>query len=380
VLAEDIRADADVPSFANSAMDGYAVIAADTSGATRDEPRKLTVLAEAPAGTVVSEKIVPGTAVRIMTGAPIPLGADAVVPFEETDEAAAGPEDTDSRDREVLIYRETKAGWNVRPAGDDVRQGELVMQAGRRVRPSELGMLAALGRAQVEVYRKARVAVITSGNELADVSERPGPGQIRDSNQYSLLGQVLSTGAEVSALNRVIDERGELERVLSNAVEISDMVIVSGGVSVGDYDFVKDTLAKLGDIRFWKVEIKPGKPLAYGDLMGKPLFGLPGNPVSSMVTFDVFVRPAIKRMMGLESVANMTVSGVVTQSVRHKIGRREFVRATTVWSDAGYAATPTGLQGSGKLSSMVNANSYIILPEETGDATAGETVRIMLFE
>ena len=370
VLAEDIHADEDLPPFNNSAMDGYAVIAEDTRGASKDNPRKLKVIAEAPAGTVVTQQIVPGTAVRIMTGAPVPDGADAVVMVEETE----------SRDSEVLIYRETKQGFNIRPSGEDVRRDELVIQAGKRIRPSEVGMLAALGKAEVTVFRKPRVAIITSGNELVDASEHPGPGQIRDSNQYSLFSQVLNVGAEVSVLNRVIDEKEEMERVLSSAVETSDLIIASGGVSVGDYDFVKETLAKLGDIRFWKVEIKPGKPTVYGSLKGKPLFGLPGNPVSSMVTFDLFVRPAIMRMMGIESAPYKMVSGAVTQDIRHKLGRREFIRATTTWSDDGYIAAPTGMQGSGRLSSMVNANSYIIVPEEMENVAAGENLQVILFE
>ena len=370
VLAEDIHADEDLPPFNNSAMDGYAVIADDTRGASKDNPRKLKVIAEAPAGTVVTQKIVPGTAVRIMTGAPVPDGADTVVMVE----------DTESRDGVVLIYHETRSGYNIRPAGEDVKRDELVMQTGKRIRPSEMGMLAALGKAEVTVFRKPRVAIITSGNELVDASEHPGPGQIRDSNQYSLFSQVLNVGAEVSVLNRVIDEKEEMERVLSSAVETSDLIIASGGVSVGDYDFVKETLAKLGDIRFWKVEIKPGKPTVYGSLKGKPLFGLPGNPVSSMVTFDLFVRPAIMRMMGIESAPYKMVSGAVTQDIRHKLGRREFIRATTTWSDDGYAVAPAGMQGSGRLSSMVNANSYIIVPEDMENVAAGEILQIMLFE
>lgn len=370
VLAEDIRADGDLPPFDNSAMDGYAVLAADTVGAAKDSSRELRVIAEAPAGVMVSEEVVPGTAVRIMTGAPVPRGADSVIMVE----------DTERHEGAVRILREVGQGWNVRPAGEDVSRGELVLRSGVRVRPAEMGMLAALGKAQVAVYTKPRVAVITSGNELVDVSESPGPGQIRNSNQYSLAGQVLHAGAEVSLTARVIDERDELERVLTSAAEVSDLIIVSGGVSVGDYDFVKETLAKLGEMRFWKVAVKPGKPLAYGRIGDVPLFGLPGNPVSSMVTFDLFVRPAIGRMMGLESEPYTTVSGSVTCDVRHKPGVREFVRATTIWENGRYVATPAGMQGSGRLSSMVGANSYIVIPEKAGDVASGQDLQIIFFE
>lgn len=370
VVAEDVRAAGDLPPFDNSAMDGYAVLAADTVGAEKDSPRELTVIAEAPAGVMVSEEVVSGTAVRIMTGAPVPTGADAVIMVEDTERSGDA----------VRILREVGRGWNVRPAGEDVTRGELVLRSGVHIRPAEMGMLAALGKPEVRVYRKPRVAVITSGNELVDVSESPGPGQIRNSNQYSLTGQALLAGAEVSLTARVIDERDELERVLSSASETSDLIIVSGGVSVGDYDFVKDTLAKLGEIRFWKVAVKPGKPLAYGHVGGVPLFGLPGNPVSSMVTFDIFVRPAIGRMMGLDSSPLRTVSASAACEIRHKPGVREFVRAMTVWENDRYVATPAGVQGSGRLSSMVNANSYIVIPEDRDNVAAGDTLQVMLFE
>lgn len=370
VLAEDVRADGDLPPFDNSAMDGYAVLVADTVGAGRDTPRELRVIAEAPAGVMVSEEVVPGTAVRIMTGAPVPRGADAVIMVEHTER----------HEKAVRILGEVGQGWNIRPAGEDVKRGELVLRSGIRIRPAEMGMLAALGKAEVTVYRKPRIAIITSGNELVDVSESPGPGQIRNSNQYSLTGQALRVVAEISLTARVVDERDELERVLTSAAAVSDLIIVSGGVSVGDYDFVKETLAKLGDMRFWKVAVKPGKPLAYGHIGGVPLFGLPGNPVSSMVTFDIFVRPAIGRMMGIESAPYHMVSGSLTCDIRHKPGVREFIRATTIWENGRYAATPAGMQGSGRLSSMVRANSYAVIPEDVGDVASGQDLQIIFFE
>jgi molybdopterin molybdotransferase len=287
-------------------------------------------------------------------------------------------EETERAGSDVQILKEFKAGFSIRPRGEDVKSGELVIRAGTRIGPAEMGMLASLGMPEVPVRRKPRAAVVTSGSELVDASQRPGPGQIRDSNRFSLLGQVLRAGGQAALFQRVVDERGELEEKLAFASQEADLIIVSGGVSVGDYDFVKDTLAKLGDIRFWRLKIKPGKPFVFGQINGKPLFGLPGNPVSSMVTFDLFVRPAILRMMGMSQVQHPVVSGRVSAELRHRPGVREFVRATTTWEAGGYVAVPTGIQGSGRLSSMLKANSYVVIPEDAKDIPAGAEVRIVL--
>jgi molybdenum cofactor synthesis domain-containing protein len=331
------------------------------------------VLSEEPAGIVVTEKVSPGTAVRISTGAAIPAGADAVVMVEHT--ALRQAQDAD---RDVLICCEAERGENTRPAGEDVKRGEVVLRSGVRIGPAEMGMLASLGRARVQVHKRPRVALITTGSEVVDVCDALGPGQIRDSNRYCLLGQALSCGATVSMLQRVSDDSGELERALTEAAETSDVIITAGGVSVGKYDLVRDTLAALGEVRFWRVAIKPGKPLAYGHIAGKPVFGLPGNPVSAMVTFDLFVRPALLRMSGAQNVSHATVSSIVQQDIGHDAGRREFVRAVTVWRDGGYVSTPTGNQGSGRLSSMLGANSYLVVPETRGDIRAGERLEVLL--
>lgn len=369
VLAEDVIANENLPPFDNSAMDGYAVIAEDTQGAGKDDPRKLSVIAEQPAGKVSAPPVTPGNAVRIMTGAPMPAGADAVVMVEHTE----------FRDGEVFIYRETTVGANVRRSGEDVKPGQLVLKIGQRIGPAHMGMLASLGHVQVAVSKKLRVAIITTGDELVDVGEHPGPGQIRNGNQYSILGEALGAGAEVSVFEHVGDRKEEIERVLKSAPTVSDLVIVCGGVSVGDYDYVKDIMANLGEMLFWKVAIKPGKPLAFGRIGGIPVFGLPGNPVSCLVTFDLFVRPAILRMTGCGSVDQTVVSGTVTEDVRHKPGPREFMRAVTVWRDGGYCARPIPKHGSGMLSSMVEANSYLVIHEDTGDVPRGEQVEIILF-
>jgi len=369
-LSEDVFSDIDLPPFDNSAMDGYAIIAENTLGASPNSPKVFEVIAEQPAGTVVNQSISSQTAIRIMTGAPIPKGADAVVIVEHTVR----------ENNRMSVFVETQKGANIRFRGEDIKHFQRVLLAGTRIGPAEMGLLAAIGKQDISVYRIPRVAVITSGDELVDIKDYPEPGKIRDSNQYSTLGQVLEAGGQISMLVRSPDEKEELAGILSQAADISDVLITIGGVSVGDHDFVKETLERLGEIKFWKVAIKPGKPLAYGSINGKPLFGLPGNPASSMVTFDIFVRPALMLLSGCTHTGQLTVSGKVSQDIKHKKGRREFVRANTVWEADGFFATPTGDQGSGMLSSMLGANSYIVVDESNKDVAAGQMVNIILLD
>lgn len=364
VLAVDAVADIDIPPFDNSAMDGYAVLASDTHAGAQ-----LYVVADGPAGTVVDIQLLPGQASRIMTGAPTPKGADAVVPVEDT-EAADG--------NNVRIMRPALPGAHIRRSGEDVRKGQVVVCAGTRVGPAEMGMLAAVGLPTLDVYRQPRAAIITTGDELVEVDSFPPPGKIRDTNRYSIYGQVVESGGSVLMFRSLKDNTSDLEAALLEAAVASDVVITCGGVSVGEYDFVKDVLGRLGKIDLWKIAIKPGKPFAYGNINGVPFFGLPGNPVSSMVTYDLFVRPAILKMSGADEPDTVMLSGVCDSSLRHKPGRREYVRARTVWRKGGYLATPTGDQGSHRLSSMLGANCYIVVPEDRGDIQPGEQVDIML--
>lgn len=369
LLAQDVLAACDLPTFDNSAMDGYALRSRDTAGASPENSVRLDVRGEQPAGADRVLLIDAGSAVRIMTGAPMPRGADSVVMLEEARECGGG----------IGLCREVCCGENVRYTGEDVRKGKLVLSAGRRIGAAEVGMLAALGVAEAEVFRRPRVAVITTGTELVGVDGAPARGQIRDINRYTLTAQVVQAGCEVSYLARIVDEGDELERAIREAAGVSDVIITSGGVSVGDYDLVKDILASLGRILFWGVAIKPGKPLAYGHIGNCPVFGLPGNPVSSMVAFDVFVRPALLRMAGADEPGCNTVSGVLDGNIRHKKGRREFVRAACSWSGERYRVVPTGDQGSARMSSMLGANSYIVVPEDCSGICSGGTVSILLW-
>lgn len=367
VLAEEIRADKDGPPFANSAMDGYAVQAADTVGAGPDWPARLRVLGDVPAGSVFAGAVAPGTAVRIMTGAVLPAGADAVVMVEYTEGAGI----------EVQVRRPVSPGENVRPQGEDMRAGDLLLSPGAMLGPAQVGICAAAGRPEVSVSRVPSVAVISTGDEVVAPGEPLPPGKIRNSNLYALAGQVVEAGARLHSARHAGDDGGALREALREAAG-ADLIVTSGGVSVGDYDLVKDVLAELGEIQFWRVAMKPGKPLTYGTLLGKPLLGLPGNPVSSMVTFELFARPALRRMLGCAELFRPQVPATLAGRVRHHKGRREFVRAMTTPTPAGFQAAPTGEQGSGILTSMLRANSLAIVPEDAGDVEPGAVLDVML--
>lgn len=367
-LAEDVAAGYDIPPFDNSAMDGYAVRAADIAGASPQRPAELFILGDLPAGRAPGVSVERGQALRIMTGAPLPRGADAVVPVEATR----------SEGQRVYILEGVARGENVRRAGEDVRAGETVLEAGREVTAAELGMLASLGYARVRCFRRAVVGIISTGDELVDVGEELTPGKIRDSNSYTLYGMVREAGAEPMRLGVVRDDASLLERAILENLERVDLFVTSGGVSVGDYDMVKDVLGKLGEMNFWKVAMRPGKPQAFGRIGGKPLFGLPGNPVSVMVSFEQFVRPALLKMMGRRDLFRPTVTAVLDAPLGRKTGRTEFIRVVASWREGRYHARPTGPQGSGILSSMVKGNALAVLPEEVGRLEPGCEVTIQL--
>ena len=366
-LAQDSVASNHIPPFDNSAMDGYAVQAGDIAGASAEKAVELEVLGDLPAGYTADAEVGEGQALRIMTGAPLPDGADTVIPVEST-RAAGG---------KVLILEGLPAGSHVRKAGEDVKAGETVMVAGTPVGPAELGMLASLGCARVRCFRRAVAGIIATGDELVGVDEELAPGKIRDSNSYTTYGMVREAGAEPLRLGVVRDDAALLERTILDNLDRVDLFVTSGGVSVGDYDMVKDVLGKLGEMNFWKVAMRPGKPQAFGHIGGKPLFGLPGNPVSVMVSFEQFVRPALRKMMGCMNV-RPEVSAVLDTPLGRKTGRAEYIRVVAQWHDGAYHVRATGPQGSGILRSMVLGNALAILPEDVGRLEPGAEVTIQL--
>jgi molybdopterin molybdotransferase len=365
VLADDLRAPFDVPPSDNSAVDGYAVASADIPA---DGGRELEVVADLPAGSVPEAPLAPGEAVRIMTGAPLPPGADTVVPFEDIQRA----------DQRVRIGPTAK-GVNVRLRGEDVREGAIVLEAGTVLRPQELGLIASLGVLQILVRRRPRVALMSTGDEVVDPGHPRRPGQIYDANRFALRGAVEQCGGEALDLGIVRDERDELRARLEDAGRSADVVITSGGVSVGDYDFVKDALRELGGIDVWQVAMQPGRPLAAGTLGDAHFFGLPGNPVASMLTFTLFVRPVLWKLAGRRDLVPRGFHARAVEPMRKKSGRREFKRGILTYRDGVWEVRTSGPQGSGILSSMVAGNCLIVIDEDHGDVHPGEPVWVEPF-
>jgi molybdopterin molybdotransferase len=382
VLAEDIYSPLDVPPLDNSAMDGYAVQAESTRGATPASPRILEVVGEVAAGSTPQQEVSAGKAIRIMTGAAVPPGADTVVQFEDTDEVERRAS-AHLPQNQIGIFREVPPDLNIRRAGEDIRRGDLVLPRGMMLRPSEIGVLASLGRKMAPVIRRPEVAIIATGDELTEVGEPLPPGRIYNSNTYSLAAQVLRTGAIPRVLGIARDTVEAVKDMVRKGLD-SDLIITSAGVSKGDYDKVKDVLSQEGEITFWTVRMKPGKPLAFGvfDRGGKrvPHLGLPGNPVSSMITFELFARPAILKMMGRTNLTKATISATMESSLKNTDGRRVFARARVTKRDGRYYAKLTGPQGSGILTSMAQADGLVIVPEEVAQIKEGETIRVIMLD
>lgn len=370
VIAEDIYARRNNPPWDNSAMDGYAVRHEDTRGASKDRPVTLNVIEDLAAGYVAKKTVGRGEAIRIMTGAPVPIGADTVVMVEDTE-----------KDGELVrIFRESPDGDNIRRAGEDIKAGDLVLSRGTLIRPAEVGIMATCGRAFVSVYQRPRVAVLSTGDELVDVDEEVSDGKIVTSNSYTLSSMAAECGAISFQLGIAKDTREALKAKLMEGLH-ADVIITSGGVSVGDFDFVKDVLKELGsEMKFWKVAMKPGKPLAFGTIGGKPAFGLPGNPVSCMVCFEQFVRPSLLKMMGHVNIYRPMVEAILKEEIKKKPGRKHFIRSFVKFQDGRYIVTTTGDQGSGILKSMVAANGFLIFPEELSVLKAGDTVKVQLID
>lgn len=367
VLTEDIYSDSDIPMMDNSAMDGYAVKARDAQGASKTNPKILEVIEDLKAGYLASKRVKGNQAVRIMTGAVIPEGADSVVIVENTEK--------DGKNK-VKVFKEIKQGANIRRKGEDIKRGELVISTNTPLSSAHIGLLASLGKSKIKVVRRPKVAVLATGDEVIDVDEKLTPGKLRSSNTYTLYSQILKCGGIPKNLGIAGDEPGKLEAKLKEGLDC-DLILTSGGVSVGDYDLVKFILAKMGtDIKFWKVAMKPGKPIVFGKLKQKPIFGLPGNPVSSMISFEVFVRPTILKMLGQNTDNRKEVDAVLEESINKKVGQRYFLRAQTRWEEGVYLTHTTGPQGSGILKSMALANSLIILPEE--EEYIGKGTRVLV--
>lgn len=371
VLAEDVVAEMDIPPLANTAMDGYAVRCDDTGGARSDAPRRLRVVADLAAGYTLNEPIAPGTAVRIMTGAPVPPGTEAVIPFEEVEVEGD----------HILVFKRYPHHKNIRAAGEDVRAGEVVLAKGKLLRPQEIGMLAALGRAEVRVHRRPRVAILSTGDEVIDAADSWQPGKIRDANGYANAAQVLKHGGIPIRLGIARDTINDLTAKIRVGLEQgADLFLTSGGVSVGDFDVVKTVLAAEGEMTFWRVRMKPGKPLAFGLIQGTPLLGLPGNPVSAMVSFEMFARPAILTMLGQTKLDRPTLGAILVDEIKRKDDRRHYVRVTLETRGGQTLARLTGDQGSGILLSMVKADGLAIIPEDLDHLPAGSTVQVMLLD
>ncbi|HDP69279.1 MAG TPA: molybdopterin molybdenumtransferase MoeA [Actinobacteria bacterium] len=371
VLAEDVFSDINIPPFNNSAMDGFAVIASDTVGASNNFPCKLKVLGDLAAGNVSDIEIVSGSTLKIMTGAPVPQGADSVIKKE----------DTTLSGEEVSIYCEAKKGGNIRLAGEDIAEGERVFTISTPLRPQEIGLLASLGKSKVKIFKPPRVAILSTGDELVEIDKPLSPGKIRNSNTYSLTAQVILSGAKPIPLEIARDNMDSTRKLIQKGLEVSDILLTTGGVSMGDYDVVKDVLDDLdAELKFWKVAQKPGMPLAFWCFGEKIIFGLPGNPVSTMICFDEYVRPAISKMMGRKHIFRPEVDAVFEHDLKKKPGRTFFVRVKVRTENGKYYVSLTGPQGSGILKSMSLANGIAIIPAEKTLVKTGDEVNVHLID
>jgi molybdopterin molybdotransferase len=372
ILSEEVVADIDLPSFDNSSMDGYAVRVADLAGASESSPVTLPVVGDIAAGSPGNYSVQEGLSVRIMTGAPIPSGAEAVVPLEWTDGGLA----------DVRVTRAPEPGAHIRRTGDDVKRGQVVLEVGTRLGPGQLGLLAAVGRDRVKVRPKPRVVILSTGSELVEPGTPTRPGQIHESNSYVLTSAARESGALAFRVGIVPDEPRLLMDTIEDQLIRADLVLTSGGVSVGAYDVVKQVLSRLGTVSFYRVAMQPGKPQGFGTIGpdSTPIITLPGNPVSSFVSFEVFVRPVIRKMLGVEPLARPVVRAALTQAMRSLAGRRQFARGWLEVVDGRYVVEPVGGSGSHLLGGLAHSNGLIVVPEDVTTLDSGDGVDVMVLE
>ena len=378
VLAVDIISPLDLPAYPFSSMDGFAIKAGETTSATRNQPVKLKVVMEIPAGISPEKSIHSGEAARIMTGAVLPAGADAVIPIEETD---ALPNQSEvATGKEVTVFSPARTGDYIRPIGQDIRKGELVLKKGRRLLPQDMGVLVTLGFAAVEVYRTPRVALLSTGDELCPPGEPLGPGQIYDTNSIFLAALTERAACQVVRLGIARDDPQVIRAALDQAyAEQVDLIVSTAGVSVGAHDYVRSVIESNGSIKFWRVNMRPGKPIAFGRYRDIPVIGLAGNPVSAFVGFLVFIQPVLQKLSGTATAFPHLVQAVTAHPIESD-GRQSYLRAVITPKDNGYQAVLTGHQGSGNLYSLVQANALLIVPPGVKSLPAGVTLTAWLLD
>jgi molybdopterin molybdotransferase len=372
IIAEDVISNDYVPAYNNSAMDGYAVKSVDILGADRNYPIKLQLLNEdLPAGAVTKIKLESGYCMQIMTGAPIPGGCDCVVMKE----------DALKEGRDVLIFKECKSGENIRYRGEDIKKGNIVLKKDRKIYSGEIGVMASIGKSEVLVYGPPVIGILTTGNELVEIDDKLEAGKVRDSNSYSLSAQTRELGVSYKRFGIIKDEKELLKKKIEEVLKSCDILLLTGGISVGDYDYVKEILDDVGaEFIFWRVNQRPGKPLAFLTYKDKFIFGLPGNPVSVMVCFEMYVRPLVKKIMGDQQFLRRSIIAKASEDFGHKEGRTEFVRVKLEKVDNEFFFKPTGKQGSGILTSMVEADGIAEFHDDIGIVSKGTDIRIYLLK
>jgi molybdopterin molybdotransferase len=380
VISEEIKSDIDLPLFTNSSMDGFALRAEDLQGVNQDNPETLFVVEDIPAGKKPTREITKSLTARIMTGAPLPVGSDAVIPIEDTDQYNLGSRNEPELPTEIKVYRAVKKGAYIRQKGEDVANNEIVLKSNSRLRPQDLGLLAMLGKSNIPVFRYPRIVILSTGDELVPVEESLQFGKIHDSNAYTLSALIIRDGGLPVYLGIVPDKEEAVRDFLERAAENSaDLILSSAGVSVGAFDFVRSVVQSDGRLDFWRVNMRPGKPLAFGNFKGVPFIGLPGNPVSAFVGYEVFVRPAIKRLAGMDDAPRERIVTKLTEDIDSD-GRESYLRAVVSFQNGEWLARLTGHQGSGNLLSLVQANALLIIPSGVKSLPSGSEVEAWLLD